>query len=143
MGDAGDSYTVASRTSNSRNELGVIESPAIHLDCGACLLSLFAGSRCLRFSVQARRRSSHGQRPRVRLGSLPALVQMDTVRSSDNTPIGYSQTGTGPPLVLVHGTAGSAARWQGITPALAERTHLLRRRSTSANTSVAPATFTM
>jgi pimeloyl-ACP methyl ester carboxylesterase len=45
---------------------------------------------------------------------------MDTVRSSDNTPIGYSQTGTGLPLVLVHGTGGSAARWQAITPALAE-----------------------
>jgi hypothetical protein len=36
MGDAGDAYSVASRDNNSRNDLGVIESPAIHLDCGAC-----------------------------------------------------------------------------------------------------------
>lgn len=46
---------------------------------------------------------------------------METVRSTDGTPIAYSRTGTGPPLVLVHGTAASAARWNVVTPALAER----------------------
>ena len=46
---------------------------------------------------------------------------METVRSTDGTPIGYSRTGAGPPLVLVHGTGGSAARWNVVVPALAER----------------------
>ena len=45
---------------------------------------------------------------------------METISSTDKTTIGYSRTGTGPPLVLVHGTGGSAPRWNVIIPALAE-----------------------
>lgn len=36
---------------------------------------------------------------------------METVVSRDGTPIAYQRTGTGPPLVLVHGTLGTSRRW--------------------------------
>ncbi|WP_331232608.1 alpha/beta fold hydrolase [Natronorarus salvus] len=37
---------------------------------------------------------------------------MQTVASADGTPIAYERTGSGPPLVLVHGMAGNHARWE-------------------------------
>lgn len=43
---------------------------------------------------------------------------METVISSDGTQIAYEQTGEGPPLLLVHGTAGAGSRWKPIVPAL-------------------------
>lgn len=43
---------------------------------------------------------------------------METVLSKDGTPIAYRRSGTGPPLVLVHGTGGSHVRWAPILPAL-------------------------
>jgi pimeloyl-ACP methyl ester carboxylesterase len=43
---------------------------------------------------------------------------MDTVISRDGTPIAYERTGTGPPLLLVHGTAGAGDRWAPILPKL-------------------------
>jgi pimeloyl-ACP methyl ester carboxylesterase len=46
---------------------------------------------------------------------------MEEVLSADGTRIAYQQVGQGPPLVLVHGTGASAARWQRVMPALAER----------------------
>ncbi len=36
---------------------------------------------------------------------------MDTIHSADSTPIAYQRAGTGPPMVLVHGTLGSRRRW--------------------------------
>jgi len=36
---------------------------------------------------------------------------MDTVRSNDGTPIVYERNGTGPALVLVHGTTADHTRW--------------------------------
>lgn len=45
---------------------------------------------------------------------------MQKIRSKDGTPIAYKRSGTGPPLVLVHGTLATHARWDAITPALAE-----------------------
>lgn len=43
---------------------------------------------------------------------------METVISRDGTPIAYERTGSGPPLLLVHGTAGAGRRWAPILPAL-------------------------
>ena len=41
-----------------------------------------------------------------------------TVRSKDGTAIGYSRTGDGPPLVLVHGTTSERSRWAPVLGAL-------------------------
>jgi len=43
---------------------------------------------------------------------------MDKITSKDGTPLAYQRSGVGPPLVLVHGTGGSSARWTPILPAL-------------------------
>ncbi len=43
---------------------------------------------------------------------------METVISRDGTQIAYERTGEGPPLLLVHGTAGDSSRWKPIVPAL-------------------------
>jgi pimeloyl-ACP methyl ester carboxylesterase len=42
---------------------------------------------------------------------------MEKIVSSDGTPIAFQRSGTGPPLVLVHGTLGSCKRWP-VLPAL-------------------------
>lgn len=49
-------------------------------------------------------------------------IRMETVPSADGTPIAYERTGSGPPLVLVHGVAGDHTRWElfDVRPALAE-----------------------
>jgi pimeloyl-ACP methyl ester carboxylesterase len=41
---------------------------------------------------------------------------MYTVTSADGTSIGFTKTGTGPPLVLVHGTTADHTRWTPILP---------------------------
>jgi pimeloyl-ACP methyl ester carboxylesterase len=48
---------------------------------------------------------------------------METVRSTDGTPIAFRRTGQGPPLVLVHGAAGDHQRWDmgGVRQALEAR----------------------
>ena len=43
---------------------------------------------------------------------------MENIISKDGTPIAYEHSGAGPPLVLVHGMAGSHARWETILPTL-------------------------
>ena len=43
---------------------------------------------------------------------------METLTSKDGTLLAYRRSGVGPPLVLVHGTGGSSARWTPILPAL-------------------------
>lgn len=43
---------------------------------------------------------------------------MEKIISKDGTPIAYEHSGAGPPLVLVHGTAASHARWASILPTL-------------------------
>lgn len=45
---------------------------------------------------------------------------METIESPDGTHIAYERTGEGPPLVLVHGSAGHHVEWREITPPLAE-----------------------
>src|SRR5688572_2832554 len=49
---------------------------------------------------------------------MSTLQTMETIRSKDGTPIAYWRSGTGLPLILVHGTAGSYIRWAPILPAL-------------------------
>lgn len=43
---------------------------------------------------------------------------MESIISTDGTAIAYKRSGTGSPLVLVHGTSGSHARWSPILPML-------------------------
>jgi len=48
-------------------------------------------------------------------------VSPKSVTSKDGTPIGYWQSGEGPPLVLVHGTAADHGRWRPVRPTFEER----------------------
>jgi pimeloyl-ACP methyl ester carboxylesterase len=43
---------------------------------------------------------------------------MDKILSKDGVPLALWRSGAGPPLVLVHGTGGSSARWTPVLPAL-------------------------
>ncbi|HLF01405.1 MAG TPA: alpha/beta fold hydrolase, partial [Anaerolineales bacterium] len=43
---------------------------------------------------------------------------MDKITSKDGAPLACHRTGVGSPLVLVHGTGGSSARWTPILPAI-------------------------
>jgi pimeloyl-ACP methyl ester carboxylesterase len=43
---------------------------------------------------------------------------MQTMHSTDGTPIAYQQSGQGPPLILVHGTTADHTRWAPILPNL-------------------------
>jgi pimeloyl-ACP methyl ester carboxylesterase len=60
---------------------------------------------------------------------------MPTVKSADGTPIGYTRTGKGPPLVLVHGISADAARWAPVMSALDETytVHAMDRRGRGAS----------
>jgi hypothetical protein len=55
------------------------------------------------------------------VGKLSDLLGLKHVRSFDRTEIGCHLSGTGPALVLVHGTAADDTRWAPVAPALAER----------------------
>lgn len=46
---------------------------------------------------------------------------MEHVTSADGTPIAYERTGSGPPLVLVHGSLNDHAVWARVLGAFAER----------------------
>jgi pimeloyl-ACP methyl ester carboxylesterase len=61
---------------------------------------------------------------------------MTTVTSPDGTCIGYESVGAGPPLLLVHGSTGTRARWSSVTPALAQRytVHTMDRRGRGLST---------
>lgn len=45
----------------------------------------------------------------------------ETVASADGTPIAVWRSGSGPPLVMVHGTTADHTRWAPVLPALEER----------------------
>lgn len=45
---------------------------------------------------------------------------MNSVLSTDGTPIAYARSGNGPPLVLVHGTTADHTRWAPILAALGQ-----------------------
>lgn len=46
---------------------------------------------------------------------------MESVTSSDGTPIAFERTGKGPPLVLVHGSTADHTRWPSVLPELNRR----------------------
>jgi len=46
---------------------------------------------------------------------------MNYVTSRDGTEIAFQRSGTGPPLILVHGTSATHARWRPVLPAFEER----------------------
>jgi pimeloyl-ACP methyl ester carboxylesterase len=46
------------------------------------------------------------------------MGSMDTVTSTDGTPIAYERSGEGPPLVLVHGTTSDHSTWELVLPEL-------------------------
>lgn len=60
--------------------------------------------------------------------------------SKDGTKIACSVSGDGPPLVLVHGTGGSAARWEPLLPRLTEgfTVHAMNRRGRGGSGDVEP-----
>jgi len=45
---------------------------------------------------------------------------MKKIKSLDGTPIAYEKTGSGPPMVLVHGTIDDHTYWEMVQPALAQ-----------------------
>src|SRR4051794_39670077 len=47
--------------------------------------------------------------------------RLRTVRSADGTTIAYEEFGSGPPLVLVHGSVSDRTYWAPVLPALTER----------------------
>lgn len=61
---------------------------------------------------------------------------MATAISADGTVIGYQSVCAGPPLLLVHGSTGTRARWSSVTPALAQRytVHAMDRRGRGLST---------
>ena len=48
-------------------------------------------------------------------------MSLQTVTSTDGTPIAFERTGNGPPLVLVHGTTADHARWAPVLPGFEEQ----------------------
>lgn len=50
---------------------------------------------------------------------------METVESADGTEIGFERHGTGPPLVLLHGSASDRESWRGLIPHFPERYSLV------------------
>src|SRR5690606_30430804 len=49
------------------------------------------------------------------------LSTMQSVVSRDGTPIAFDISGSGPGLVLVHGTAATHRGWKAVVPLLAQR----------------------
>lgn len=72
--------------------------------------------------------------------SVPVAEELLIVESADRTPIACWCTGTGPPLVLVHGTGEDHRRWRLITSHLARRytVYALDRRGRPASGDVEP-----
>lgn len=61
---------------------------------------------------------------------------METVTSADGTTIGFETSGSGSPLLLVHGTTADHTRWAGISPQLEPHftVHAMDRRGRGAST---------
>jgi pimeloyl-ACP methyl ester carboxylesterase len=52
-------------------------------------------------------------------------MPIEYATSADGTVIGYHQSGTGPPVVLVHGSSGAKSDWGFVTPELHEHLTVL------------------
>lgn len=65
---------------------------------------------------------------------------MDTIASNDGTLIACERGGSGPPLLLVHGTSASRARWARVLPALQQAftVYAMDRRGRGASGDTAP-----
>src|SRR5262249_38481036 len=61
------------------------------------------------------RKASRGDGPVARTSS---RGRMESVRSRDRTVIRYLRRGSGPPLLLIHGTNANYNQWLPIMPAL-------------------------
>ncbi|OBJ56511.1 alpha/beta fold hydrolase [Mycobacterium sp. 1423905.2] len=68
---------------------------------------------------------------------------MATVVSRDGTVIGYETCGAGMPLLLVHGSTGTRARWWAVRARLAQRytVHLMDRRGRGLSAVEAPGPY--
>jgi pimeloyl-ACP methyl ester carboxylesterase len=53
-----------------------------------------------------------------RAATLPTTPTMHSVRSRDGTVIAFSRSGSGDPLVMVHGTSSDKTRWRMVLPQL-------------------------
>jgi pimeloyl-ACP methyl ester carboxylesterase len=60
---------------------------------------------------------------------------LEKALSTDGTPIGYFRSGSGPPLVLVHGTTADHTRWRSVLPLLEPQvtSHAMDRRGRGAS----------
>jgi pimeloyl-ACP methyl ester carboxylesterase len=48
----------------------------------------------------------------------PATPELQTLRLSDGTTLGYRELGSGPPVLLLHGWPTSSYLWRGVMPSL-------------------------
>src|SRR5690606_2523309 len=53
-----------------------------------------------------------------KIKAMEDTLNMQKVTSKDGTTIGYWKRGSGPPLLLVHGTTADHRRWSAISPQL-------------------------
>jgi pimeloyl-ACP methyl ester carboxylesterase len=78
--------------------------------------------------------------PVTSLAPEPGSESSRTIRSADGTPIAVFTTGTGPPLVLVHGASADHTTFRVLGPLLASRStiHAIDRRGRGASGDTAP-----
>jgi pimeloyl-ACP methyl ester carboxylesterase len=78
--------------------------------------------------------------PDVRYAWRPTQVPSRTVRSVDGTKIGAFTSGTGPPLILVHGASADHTTFRVVGPVFAERftVHAIDRRGRGASGDTPP-----
>lgn len=78
--------------------------------------------------------------PDVRYAWRPTPEPSRTVTSADGTPIGVFTSGTGPPLIVVHGASADHTTFRVVGPILAERftVHAIDRRGRGASGDTVP-----
>jgi pimeloyl-ACP methyl ester carboxylesterase/GNAT superfamily N-acetyltransferase len=78
--------------------------------------------------------------PDIRYAWRPTAVPSRTITSSDGTPIGVFTSGTGPPLILVHGASADHTTFRVVGPVFAARftVHAIDRRGRGASGDARP-----